>query len=63
MTQDEREMHAEGSNDLYCSPKIIRVIRHRIWARRVARMGHRRGTCKVLVGKPEGKRPLRKTYA
>jgi len=28
------------------------------WAGHVARMGKRRGVYKVLVGKPEGKRPL-----
>ena len=42
------------------SPNIMRVItssRMR-WAGHVARMGKRRDVCKVLVGKPEGKRPL-----
>jgi hypothetical protein len=28
------------------------------WARHVARIGNRRGIYRVLVGKPEGKRPL-----
>ena len=28
------------------------------WAGHVARMGEERGACRVLVGKPEGKRPL-----
>jgi len=28
------------------------------WAGHVARMGDGRGVCRVLVGKPEGKRPL-----
>ena len=28
------------------------------WAGHVARMGERRGLYRVLVGKPEGKRPL-----
>jgi len=28
------------------------------WAGHVARMGERRGVCRVLVGKPEGRRPL-----
>jgi hypothetical protein len=46
-------------NDLYCSPNIVQVIKARImrWAGRVARMGERRGTYRVLMGKPEGKRP------
>jgi hypothetical protein len=39
---------------------ILRVIKSRRmrWAGHVARMGERRGVYKVLVGKPEGKRPL-----
>jgi hypothetical protein len=47
-------------NDLYCSPNIVQVIKARImgWAGRVARMGERRGVCRVLMGKPEGKRPV-----
>ena len=47
-------------NDLYCSPNIVRVIKCRRMrlAGHVARMGKRRGVCRVLVGKPEGKRPL-----
>ena len=45
---------------LYCSPKILGVIKSRRmrWAGRVARMEEGRGMHKVLVGKPEGKRPL-----
>jgi len=41
-------------------PSIVRVIKLRRmrWARQVARMGDRRGVFRVLVGKPEGKRPL-----
>jgi len=31
-----------------------------IWAENVACMGEERGLCRVLVGKPEGKRPLRR---
>ena len=46
--------------DLYSSPNIVRVIKSRImrWAERVARMGERRGVYRILVGKPEGMRPL-----
>jgi hypothetical protein len=41
------------------SSNIIRAIKSRIrWARHVARMGESRGVCRVLAGKPEGKRPL-----
>jgi hypothetical protein len=45
-------------NYLYCSPNIIRVIKSRRmrWAEHVAHIWERRGTCRVLVGKPEGKR-------
>ena len=47
-------------NDLYSSPNIVRVIKSRRmrWAGHVARMGEERGASRVLVGKPEGKRPL-----
>jgi len=45
---------------MYSSPNIVRVIKSRRmrWARHVARMGEGRGAYRVLVGKPEGKRPL-----
>jgi hypothetical protein len=45
---------------LYSSPSIIRIIKSRRvrWAGHVARMGEKRNTCRILVGKPEGKRPL-----
>jgi len=60
VTGEWRKLHNEELNDLYCSPNIVRVIKSRImrWAGQVARMGERRGVCRVLVGKPEGKRPL-----
>jgi len=47
-------------NDLYSSPNIFRLIKSRrmMWAGHVARMGERRDVYRVLVGKPEGKRPL-----
>jgi len=46
--------------DLYYSPNIIRVIKERRmrWKEHLACMGERRAVYKVLVGKPEGKRPL-----
>ena len=48
--------------DLYCSPNIVRVIKSRRmrWAGQVARMGEERGVYRVLVRKPEGRRPLGK---
>jgi len=50
----------EELNDLYSSPNIVRVIKSRRmrWAGHVVRMGEGRGTYRVLVGKPEGKRPM-----
>jgi len=53
-------LHNEELNDLYCSPNIVRVIKSRRmrWAGHVARMGEERGVYKLLVGKPEGRRPL-----
>ena len=57
MTVDWRKLHNEELNDLYSSPNILRVINSRRmrWAGHVARM---RGVYRVLVGKPEGNRPL-----
>ena len=53
------KLHNEELNDLY-SPNILRVIKSRRlrWAGHVARMEEGRVVHKVLVGKPEGKRPL-----
>ena len=60
VTGEWRRLHKEELNDLYCSPNIVRVIKWRRmrWAGHVARMGEERGVYKVLVGKPEGRRPL-----
>jgi hypothetical protein len=46
--------------DLYSLPNIVRVVKSRRmrWAGHVTRMGEERGVHRVLVGKPEGKRPL-----
>ena len=53
-------LHNEELSDLYSSPNIVRVIKSRRmrWAGHVARMGKERGAYRVLVGKPEGRRPL-----
>jgi hypothetical protein len=58
VTGEWRKLHNEELNDLYSSPTIVRVIESKIkWAGHVARMGEGRGVYRVLVGKPEGKRP------
>jgi len=55
-----RRLHNGELNDLYSSPNIVRVIKSKRmrWAGHVARMGEERGVYRVLVGKPEGRRPL-----
>ena len=60
VTGEWRRLHNEELNDLYCSPNIVRVIKSRRmrWTGHVACMGEERGVYRVLVGKPEGKRPL-----
>ena len=57
---EKKKLHNEELNDLYSSPNNVRVIKSRRmrWAGHVPRMGERRGVHRVLVGKPEGKRPL-----
>jgi hypothetical protein len=60
VTGERRKLHKEELNDLYCLPNIVRVVklRRKRWAGHVARMGEDRDVHRVLVGKPEGKRPL-----
>jgi hypothetical protein len=55
-----RKLHNEKLRNLYSSPSIIRIIKSRRirWAGHVARMGKRRTACRLLVGTPDGKRPL-----
>jgi len=50
----------EELNDLYSSPNIVRVIKsiRMRWTGHVARVGEERGVYRVLMGKPEGRRPL-----
>ena len=60
VTREWRKLHNEELNDLYSSPNNVRVIKwgRMRWAGQVARMGERKGVYRVLVGKPEGKKPL-----
>ena len=58
VTREWRKLHNDELNDLYSSPNIIRVTKSRGmgWAGHVARMGERRNTHMVLMGKREEKR-------
>jgi hypothetical protein len=55
-----RKLHNEELHSLYSTPSIIRVInaRRMKWAGQVVCMGEVRGACNILVGRPEGRRPL-----
>jgi hypothetical protein len=60
VTGEWRKLHNEELHNFYSSPDIITQVKSRRmrWAGNVARMGEERKVYKVLVGKPEGKRPL-----
>jgi hypothetical protein len=60
LTGELRKLHNEELNDLYSLPNIVWVVKSRRmrWAGHVVCMGEERGVHRVLVGKPEGKRPL-----
>jgi hypothetical protein len=60
VTGEWRKLHNEELSDLYCSPniRVITTSRRMRWAGHVACMGEGRGGYRVLVGRPEGKRPL-----
>jgi hypothetical protein len=57
---DWRKLHNEELHNLYSSLNINRMIKSRTmrWAGHVARMGRTRNAYRILVGKPEGKRPI-----
>jgi hypothetical protein len=60
VTGDWRKLHNKELQNLYSSPNIIRMIKSKRmrWAGHAARMGETRNAYWILVGKPEGKRPL-----
>ena len=60
VTGEWRKLHNVELSDPYSLPNIVRVVKSRRmrWAGHVVRMGEGRGLHRVLVGKPEGKRPL-----
>jgi len=59
VTREWRKLHNEELNDLYCSPNIVRVKKLRMrLVGHVAHIGETRGVYRVLMGKPEGNRPL-----
>jgi hypothetical protein len=60
VTGEWRRLHNEELYDLYSSSNIIRVIKARRmrWAGHVARMGEGVGAYRILVGRPEGRRPF-----
>jgi len=60
VTGEWRKLHNEELRDLYSLPNIVWVVKSRRmrWAGHVARVREGRGVHRVLVGKPEGKRPL-----
>ena len=60
VTGEWRKLHNEELSDLYFLPNIVRVVKSRRmrWAGHVERIGEGRVVHRVLVGKPEGKRPM-----
>jgi hypothetical protein len=60
VTGEWRKLHNEELHNLYPSANVIRMIKLRRmrWAGHVARMGEKRNAYRILVGKPEGRRPL-----
>jgi hypothetical protein len=60
VTGSWRKLHNVELRDLYSSPSIIRILKARRLRRagHAARIGEKRNAYRLLVGKPEGKRPL-----
>jgi hypothetical protein len=63
VTKGWRKLHNEELHKSYSSPSIIRIRKSKRirWAGHVARMGEKRNVYRLLVGKPEGKRPLERS--
>jgi hypothetical protein len=53
------KLHKEELDDLYSTPNIVRMIKSKRirWVEHVVRVWERRSVYKVLVGKPEGRKP------
>jgi hypothetical protein len=62
VTGEWRKLHNEELHNLYSSSNLIRMVKSRRmrWAGHVARMGETRNAYRILMGKPERKRPLRR---
>jgi hypothetical protein len=62
VTGDWRKLHSEVVHNLYCSPNIVMASKSRTerWEGHIARIGEMRNTYKILIEKPEGKRPLQR---
>jgi hypothetical protein len=60
VTEGWRKLHNEELHNLYSSQSLIRMIKSRriVWAGHVARIGCKKNANRIIVGKPEGKRPL-----
>jgi hypothetical protein len=60
VTGEWRKLHNEELHDLYSSPSIIRIMKAKRmrWKGHVVRMGKKRKAYRLLVGNPEGRRPL-----
>jgi len=61
VTGELRKLHNKELSDVYPLTNIVREVKSRRmrWAEHVARVVEGRGVHSVLVGKPEGKRPLK----
>jgi len=60
MTGEWRRLHNEEQQGLYDSPDVVKIMKSRRlrWAGHVARMGKKRRLYSILVGRPDGRRPL-----